>query len=468
VLALTILAQRKHAARCFNDNLDGTLTDLGPWSREPLDVYCYPKPSYVVEQRLFDELDNLTMEGYTMTAYNPWDSTEKFGVQQSPSPPPDISDELSDAPSWEENSNLWGQLQSYFGPAWQQKDPPNGKINKLLDLPQQRDIEWRSDEKPATDIVRVKSTILQVVGEVPARPCNRCIDGRGPFNQCIIIGANAGPDLHETFSCCANCYWSISGGRKHCSLNTTPVRLRKAQDANDNANVDDTGKQEHDDEATLYDEPKSTGKKAGSNKRKLADSSIQADSLSQPGPLTPSTPSFSHTSSSQNGLQGGVRQMTPPSSSSHSFDYTEATFGSPCERLSKRRKALPSKKPQPSPFLLDASSVQSSSGATPLVLGFSVLQGSPIRFDNRLSISMLQLAPGTSQSMQFHSVSTRTHQIGVVGQGNAKLLTGPIASEPQTFVLTTGQSFRIIPGNVATLSNVGDVQVEITVFSAVL
>ncbi|KAI5284128.1 hypothetical protein KEM52_003063 [Ascosphaera acerosa] len=81
------------------------------------------------------------------------------------------------------------------------------KCNNPLDLPGCTSIELPH---------QVTACIVQAIGVKPMAPCHHCVQGFGPFEECVVLdGGGAGS--------CANCSWS--GGGARCQYNKNRSKL---------------------------------------------------------------------------------------------------------------------------------------------------------------------------------------------------------------------------------------------------
>lgn len=98
--------------------------------------------------------------------------------------------------------------------------PQTTAIKYLLALPRLRDVQYNAHhrrrefvEAGSRDIAAI---IIQVTGDEASTICNRCRQGRGPFQGCIVVPQSAHPEAKRRYPCCGNCLY---GGKKlHCSL----------------------------------------------------------------------------------------------------------------------------------------------------------------------------------------------------------------------------------------------------------
>jgi Protein of unknown function (DUF3716) len=68
-----------------------------------------------------------------------------------------------------------------------------------------RNIEWRGDALDINDAMRRKAAYIYSHGVVvQGVPCSRCVNGSGPFKDCVVAFDDKG---YIANGVCANCYW---------------------------------------------------------------------------------------------------------------------------------------------------------------------------------------------------------------------------------------------------------------------
>lgn len=87
----------------------------------------------------------------------------------------------------------------------------------FLSLPQQRTIQWNLNSRASTWSYRHKidlsSLLIQITGESPPQPCERCASGGGLYEGCFVISSKIKPG---SIYGCANCLYN--GRQTFCSL----------------------------------------------------------------------------------------------------------------------------------------------------------------------------------------------------------------------------------------------------------
>lgn len=96
--------------------------------------------------------------------------------------------------------------------------PQSGILRELLALRRAREI----NVKPmcGMDIATPKDIsllIIQLTGQQPPKPCNRCSHGRGSFKECVEVTQEVADVIQRGACACTNCSWK---GRyqKHCNV----------------------------------------------------------------------------------------------------------------------------------------------------------------------------------------------------------------------------------------------------------
>lgn len=92
------------------------------------------------------------------------------------------------------------------------------KIIGLLDLPRQRNIQWRQaiNYKLSDHPREIAGLIIYLTGENPGKGCTCCVRGNGPFPQCIVLKKGVPFISQPTVRSCANCIFSRKPNE--CSL----------------------------------------------------------------------------------------------------------------------------------------------------------------------------------------------------------------------------------------------------------
>lgn len=87
--------------------------------------------------------------------------------------------------------------------------------HKLLTLPKQRDIEWktgRANDWKLNKSIDATAFLMQMTGRMARTPCTRCVNGLGQWVNCILMPTGA--DYEKIYGC-ANCVYH--GRQTYCS-----------------------------------------------------------------------------------------------------------------------------------------------------------------------------------------------------------------------------------------------------------
>jgi len=199
--------ERAHYASLLNDNCDGTFSILevyrkrvmvkggrllvkGPClvvSKNPIGPHA-PLPPI----RLPDYVDNFR-DHHARQVLNPT-PVPLPSVPTAPSAPTaPIAPTAPRATRAAAHSGDTDALWRYIRPRLDHTRyvPSKYYIRQMLSLPRQRDLQLREQaifiEKKDRDVAAM---IIQVTGELNDKGCNRCREGKGPFDECVVIAPN--------------------------------------------------------------------------------------------------------------------------------------------------------------------------------------------------------------------------------------------------------------------------------------
>lgn len=210
MFANTIL-QRQHWARLLNDNLDGTLSEVGTYetplpgktslpavviSQKPLDPSAGPiaEPKFPAQHKgdKGKEISSRPHEPSAVVSSQPSSAAEKISQEQV--------------------SKFWDYLLPFlpdnFGPM-----PDGPELLRLLGLPRKRTVAWRDAQikrRLDADHIQLLALVIHLVGDLRKplaagsreRTCTNCVNGLGPFKGCQTVSATLFP---AALDCCANC-----------------------------------------------------------------------------------------------------------------------------------------------------------------------------------------------------------------------------------------------------------------------
>ena len=119
-----------------------------------------------------------------------------------------------------QRAEMWAYLEPLLAKHKGEKMPHGGYVWELSILPRVRDLDanfvWQRGH-PYTDTTPrdVSAVIIQLTGEPAATPCNKCKEGKGPWNGCIMISSKAADHAVANIVSCANCFYHY--GQTYCS-----------------------------------------------------------------------------------------------------------------------------------------------------------------------------------------------------------------------------------------------------------
>lgn len=201
----------------FNDNLDGTLSLVGSYTKKNETGRA---PPVVVSKRALDPKEPPMVNAKLPVAAK---YLRLQSAKNSAAPSvPDLANDMDDAAHVEKPQSLpppsaddmqrsqdnW----TYIKPFLKVHDavPVINWVKHVLPLPRVRDIKWneaRLVEHPYNDSHPrdVTALIVQITGVESPTPCNYCTSGKGPFSGCIMISPNACAEARAGVLSCANC-----------------------------------------------------------------------------------------------------------------------------------------------------------------------------------------------------------------------------------------------------------------------
>lgn len=187
----------------FHDNQDGTLTDLGPWTK-PLMQKNMPKGRGAIV---------VSMEKPSVPVDNSLQLDESMELEKV-SRPTSSSEPVGD------RASMWAYIEPLLVKHRGRAMPRGGYVWELSILPRVRDLkinfEWqRTHHFMDTNPRDVSAVIIQLTGEPAATPCDRCKEGRGPWKGCIMISSKAADQPLANIYSCANCFYHF--GQTYCS-----------------------------------------------------------------------------------------------------------------------------------------------------------------------------------------------------------------------------------------------------------
>ncbi|KAK3905967.1 hypothetical protein C8A05DRAFT_30204 [Staphylotrichum tortipilum] len=135
------------------------------------------------------------------------------------SAPPSPSPYESESSPQGDAASLWNYIEPHLV-KHKGTPPAKGYVQKLLQLPRVRDLDWNAPWLAAhsfndTNPRGISALIIQATGEPAPHPCKNCASGRGPFRSCVVISSKAGKDPLTNILSCANCFYHF--GQTYCT-----------------------------------------------------------------------------------------------------------------------------------------------------------------------------------------------------------------------------------------------------------
>lgn len=219
-----------HKRFLFNDNMDGTLSVIGSYSKRSQPGHCFP---VVVSRRPLDPNEPPIMEpteprkGITPTASQTKaeSESEDLDADDFVTGDLDISTRPAVPPELAQSGNADGMWEYVRPFLTKHRDsiPVLNWVRHVIHLPRVRDIKWnepRIKDLPYRDSHPrdITALIVQVTGVEAPMPCTACVQGKGPFKGCIMISPQASQESRDHVLACANCYYHCGQSMcSHCS-----------------------------------------------------------------------------------------------------------------------------------------------------------------------------------------------------------------------------------------------------------
>lgn len=218
-----------HKRFMLNDNLDGTLSVVGSYNKRSQPGTCFP---VVVSRRPLDPKEPPMVEPteptgkgrHAPTAFRTKAESESEDVDADNLVTGDIDVPARPAvpPKVIQSGNadeMWKYIRPFLT-KHQDSIPVLNWVCHVIHLPRVRDIKWnepRIKDLPYHDSHPrdITALIVQVTGVEAPTPCTACLQGRGPFEGCIMISPQASQESRDHVLACANCYYHC--GQSSCS-----------------------------------------------------------------------------------------------------------------------------------------------------------------------------------------------------------------------------------------------------------
>ncbi|TPX12781.1 uncharacterized protein E0L32_000958 [Thyridium curvatum] len=218
---------RKHPGRIFNDNQDGTLSDIGSYKVPGGSGAKTLPPRVLTSKPLSPDEPPMAEEGPPSAG---------FVTSQTPIPPPPVPAHLKKtystsggmtlepdtdwqpppltAASWETWRYIAPYLQKHKGDII----PDTGHLRELLSQPRIRDIAMNADYIKYHDSIPkdISAMLINLTGEQASEPCSRCREGKGPFKGCFVLKTTSPVNQQRSILSCGNCLYHSN--QTSCSL----------------------------------------------------------------------------------------------------------------------------------------------------------------------------------------------------------------------------------------------------------
>ena len=213
---LTRDLQRRHRAKLFNDNEDGTLTTVASYNT-PLPGKGNTLRAFVISKgkpARNEPLAEPSVPGTVKQDESPAMPKHSYRAGPQGITPAGFPDWLKydTAEEVDKATEMWRYVQSQLPNA---KDiPRERRIKALLTLPRVRDVRWKPGFPKRTtpeDPNHIIGLLTYVTGDSvdPDKPFELCQTG-GALASCVIVSRNAPEHVWKNFSSCANCYYGRS------------------------------------------------------------------------------------------------------------------------------------------------------------------------------------------------------------------------------------------------------------------
>jgi len=193
--------QGTHRGLHFNDNGDGTLSVVGA------------PPSFANERSIVVSQRSRSQEEMEPLAEC---IPHKKAVAPRPSLPTEHKETTDPSATAGSSSPAQGDPQAmmrYLRPHLHQTNLDQAfksyHVEICLALPRVRDVVWNKDrleKAPFKDTLPrdISSMIIQLTGDYAAKPCDHCVDRRGPYEGCVLIRPDAPLEMQKIITS-----WSV-------------------------------------------------------------------------------------------------------------------------------------------------------------------------------------------------------------------------------------------------------------------
>lgn len=239
-------ARFTHKKAMFNDNMDGTVSLVGSYSKKnesghypPVIVSKRPlnpkeppmrEPTIPTNKLISSKVRSdvkTTPAGAVLDGHNlvmAEGDADRLEQEENPITLP-VADSKSSEQTWEYIRPFLSKHKSI---------PERNWARHVIHLPRVRDVRWneaRIKEWPYKDSHArdVTALLVHITGVESPTPCHHCVQGRGPFIGCVVISPKASDEVKRAVLSCANCYYHC--GQSSCSIckNAVARRERRAR-----------------------------------------------------------------------------------------------------------------------------------------------------------------------------------------------------------------------------------------------
>lgn len=223
--------QVKHRGSLYNDNLDGTLSQVGYYNK-PLPGQA-TTPALIISQNPLDGTEPpMETSSLPNTAANTKEKkakkTKKIILTRNGTLPLQPSDSAPATFLFQGNARkTWESMLPYLPrplTCMSAITANQQTLDMLLSLPRKRDIRWRNNwvkRRLDDDYRQVVGLLLHLIGDehlngLKEKACTHCRRGEGPFSGCYVLPKDAAFEAHTYTRCCANCYFRHA--KESCSI----------------------------------------------------------------------------------------------------------------------------------------------------------------------------------------------------------------------------------------------------------
>lgn len=203
----------KHRGCVFNDNLDGTLSQVGIYNKPVLGFTC---PALVISKKALDKTESPMEKARVLN-----DKSAK--PVNNANPPKSVPLVATQAKANYNAKRLWNYILPYLPQPLTTLDDP--LVHSIFEHPRVRSIKWRKHWLKRTlddDWRQIAGLLIHLVGveyEGPVVCCTFCRRGEGPFEGCQVLPPEASYECSKLIKSCANCFFIHR--RDHCSTKSS-------------------------------------------------------------------------------------------------------------------------------------------------------------------------------------------------------------------------------------------------------